>query len=353
MRVLQVIKRLGHGGAERLVLDLARGLADRGHVVAAAAGAGEWSGFLPGPVYEIPPTGRGPVKLSVTATALGGAVRDFAPDIVHSHNPGATAATALATRRGSRHPAVATLHGVPAEQYRGLVVLFRTLGIPVVAVGPGLANDLAAHGYRCAATIHNGIGPAPAGPDRPSVRERLGVPDDAYMVIQVARLSAEKNQSLAIRALGSAPEVVLVCCGDGPTRPDLERLADGLGVRNRVRFLGRRDDARQLLNAADVCTLTSIYEGLGLSLLEAMVANVPVVATRTAGTVGLIQHGHDGLLVDQDDPEALARAWRRVLSDPSLAAELSRNGFAKAKEFTTARMVDEYVRLYEELAARS
>jgi glycosyltransferase involved in cell wall biosynthesis len=145
-----------------------------------------------------------------------------------------------------------------------------------------------------------------------------------------------------------------VLVGEGRERPGLEAQARALGVAERVRFLGHRDDVPELLAACDVFVLPSRYEGLPLSVLEAMAAAKPVVATAIEGTDEVVLHGETGLLVPPAAPSALAQGIRAVLADRALAARMGQAGRARVcREFSTNRMIDEVTGVYDELLDRS
>jgi glycosyltransferase involved in cell wall biosynthesis len=129
-----------------------------------------------------------------------------------------------------------------------------------------------------------------------------------------------------LRAAAELPEAVFAFAGDGPLRPELEREAARLGVEDRVRFLGHREDVPDLLAASDVFALPSLYEGSSLALLEAMAAGRAVVSSSIGGTAELIEDGANGLLVPPGDVGALSSAIRRLLRDDGLRARLGAEG---------------------------
>jgi glycosyltransferase involved in cell wall biosynthesis len=130
----------------------------------------------------------------------------------------------------------------------------------------------------------------------------------------------------------------------------LEALAARLGIADRVRFLGTRDDIPDLLAACDVFALPSLYEGSSLAVLEAMAARRAVIASAIGGTDELIEDGRDGLLVPPGDPEALAAALARLLNDAELRARLAANARERVeREFSRERMAARVGAAYEEL----
>jgi glycosyltransferase involved in cell wall biosynthesis len=162
----------------------------------------------------------------------------------------------------------------------------------------------------------------------PGLREQLGGSETRPLVITPARLDDQKGHDTLLEAVAEVPEAMFVLAGEGPRRAELEARASQLGVGERVRFLGRREDVPRLLAACDVFCLPSLYEGSSLAVLEAMAAGIPVVSSAIGGTEELIEDGAGGLLVPPGDAPALAAALRRVLGDADLRRELA----AKARE---------------------
>ena len=199
--------------------------------------------------------------------------------------------------------------------------------------------------------IRNGIDLAlfdrPADPD---LRRWLEGQPPRPVALTVARLDPQKGLDHLLAAAAAVPGAVFVVAGEGPERPRLERLAQELGVADRVRFLGHRSDVADLLAACDVFVLPSLFEGLPLSVLEAMAAGKPVIATCVGGTDEAVIDGESGLLVPPADSSALAAAIRKVLGDPRVAGRLGQGGQARVRrEFDARRMVAEVSALYDEL----
>ena len=333
-----MIQELGTGGAERIVLTLARGAQDAGHEVAVAAASGPLADELDAERFDLPFLRRRPWRVPGAARAVRKAVREWRPDLVHAHNPG----IAVAVRLGSRAPGLVSVHGVPEEDWPAAVRALRLSRLPAVACGPGVASALAEHGLEPLATISNAVGPAPE-PAAPLAQEPV--------VLAVGRLVEAKNHQLAIRALAELREAVLAIAGDGPLRNDLTAVAERAGVVERVRFLGERRDARALMGAADAIVLTSRAEGLPLVALEALASGTPLVATSVRGLRELLTDGVNALLVPPDDPHALAGALGRVLEDRDLAARLADAGRRVPGAGSEDEMVSGFLALYERLVA--
>lgn len=183
--------------------------------------------------------------------------------------------------------------------------------------------------------------------DGPAV-DRAGVetPAGAKVLLILARLHKVKGVDVALRALPSIPGAVLWIAGDGMLEGSLRRLAADLGVVDRVRFLGWRDDRSALLKAADVCLVPSRYEPFGNVVVNAWAHGVPLVAAASQGPGFLVRDGEDGLKVPVDDAAALAAATNAVLHDAALAARLRAGGLERVrKEFSEEAVVRQYVEL--------
>ena len=169
--------------------------------------------------------------------------------------------------------------------------------------------------------IPNGIDPAPFDRAEPVARAAIGVPDDAHLALCVGRLDPQKGLpdllDAAERVIARRPDWHLALAGDGPDRDWLlGQLAERPALRDRVHWLGRRDDVPGLLKSADVLVLPSLWEGMPNVVLEAMAARRPVVGTAVEGTEDLVVPGRTGWLVPPRDPAALAQALDEAAEDP-------------------------------------
>jgi glycosyltransferase involved in cell wall biosynthesis len=353
MRILHVIQELGFGGAERVVVALVRGSRARGHEVAVAAAPGVLSDDLDAEIFRVPIVRRRLSRLPLAAREIARAGRMFRPDLVHAHNPGMAAVAALATRRGRRPPGLATMHGVPDEDYARAARVLRLSGLPVVACGPGVAAALEEQSCPVTATIVNGVGAPPEPADRDAVEREWGIPPTTPLLLTVGRLVEQKNHSLAIDALAHVPEAVLVIVGEGPLGKALEGHSRNAGVEDRVIFAGGRDDARALVGAADALVVSSHWEGLPLVALEALAAGTPLVATAVRGLRELVTNNENCLLVHPGDARALAEALVRLLADPALRQKLSAAGLVLASSYSEEAMVTRFLELYERLTRGS
>jgi len=213
-----------------------------------------------------------------------------------------------------------------------------------VAVGDRVARDVeefAGLGRGTILTIHNGVKDAELVPmPRPYEGPTLGT---------VGRLDRQKGYDILLHALTHVPDAVLILVGDGPERGPLEHLASELGIADRVLFEGWRDDARRYLTIFDVFVLPSRFEGFPLVIIEAMLARLPVVATHVGSVEEAVVNDQTGVLIQPDDPDALAIALRRLVSDPERSRELGERGRRRALQFTSATTARAFETLYEEV----
>lgn len=199
--------------------------------------------------------------------------------------------------------------------------------------------------------VRNGVRLAPfAQAAESAFRAKLTGRTECPIVFTSARLHSQKGHVYLLEAAALVPNALFILAGDGPERQRLEELSRKLGLEARVRFLGHRQDVAKLLASCDLFVLPSLYEGLPLSVLEAMAAGKPVVATAVGGTDEAVVHGATGLLVPPGDSAELAAAIRTMLSERALAARLAEAGKVRAmRMFSSETMVREVTRVYEDL----
>jgi len=193
-----------------------------------------------------------------------------------------------------------------------------------------------------------------ASADRAEARASLGAAPDDFVILQVARLDYLKDHATALRALArivaKVPRARLVLVGDGPERSAIELQARRLNVHGQVCLLGTRKDVVRLLPGADAYMLTSVSEGIPLTVLEAMAAGLPVVGTDVGGMSEVVADGTTGLLAPVKDDSALAECILRLAVNPQLRRQMGDAGRSRAKQlFDEPRMCAEYKRLYLDL----
>lgn len=188
---------------------------------------------------------------------------------------------------------------------------------------------------------------------RTTLRKKLGL-HWPHVALFVGRLSGAKGLDGLFHAWPKVGKLVtgahLVLLGEGEEENQLFKLAQTLGIEGDVSFVGRRDDVCEYLQAADLFVLPSVSEGLSNSLLEAMAAGLPVVATKVGGTKEAIISRENGLLVEPGNPGQMAEALQMLFQDVELAAMLGRNARDTVeKRYSLEQVAGEYLRLYESL----
>ena len=187
---------------------------------------------------------------------------------------------------------------------------------------------------------------------RSEAKKALGLPGNGPVVAGVGRLNPQKNFSLFIRiaaeVLKRHPQAVFVLAGDGPEDGFLRHLARECGVAERLHFCGYVPDARQVYLAADVVLMPSLFEGLPMSLLEAMAMRVPVVASALDGIAEVVEDGRDGFLVPSGDAKLFCERVCQLIENPPLAGELGAAASEKiASRFSAERMCSEVEGVYD------
>ncbi len=202
--------------------------------------------------------------------------------------------------------------------------------------------------------IPNGVDARLFAQANPIDWQQMGFPADAIVLLSIGRLEEQKGIDDLLTAFATVarqfPQSHLVLVGDGPDRQKLELCSVSLGLKNRVRFLGRRTDVPQLLAGADLFVLASRWEGMPNVVLEAMASGLPVVSTRVEGTTELLAEGQTGWLVPANDPAALAERIAAVLASPETAIAVGVTAQQSVKsQFTTESMVGKYTALYRQM----
>ena len=281
------------------------------------------------------------------------------PDLVHLHSRiGADMMGGVAARLAG----VAVLHTrrVDNPEPRWLVALKYRLHDRVIAISEGIARVLLAEGLPPAKlrVVRSAVvADRFARPCRPGlVRERLGLPDDALLLGVVAQLIERKGHRVLLDALPALldeqPRLHVLFFGQGPLAAALQQHVESAGLSERVHLLGFRDDLSELMPCLSLLVHPALMEGLGVSLLQAAAAGVPIIASRVGGIPEAVMDGVTGLLVPPGDPAALEQAMRRLLCEPLLRERLGRAGAERARrEFGTDAMVEGNLNVYRELLA--
>ncbi len=364
MRILSMIASLAEsGGAEMLVRNLSLDYAARGHrchviYIADAAALHASAAFEQGFKDALDTAGIGYSMIGHDSrrNPLAGAwrlrriVAAFRPDIVHMHLGYGLLMQALS---GVRAPTIYTHHNTVFKFPTALFRLFDTFVDRYVAICDACDALLAKHVRRPITLIHNGVpatfGQAPA---------RATMPRDVK-VLSVGNLSAQKDYpSLIAAAAALVPcfaaqgrRITFAIAGEGGERPALEADIAARGLGDHVQLLGARRDIAALMADADLLVLASRYEGLPITLIEAAMSALPVVATDVGGCGDIVADGGNGLLVPPGEPGRLADAVANLLSDEARYVAFSATALHRAERFTLAACTDAHLRLYEEVRA--
>jgi glycosyltransferase involved in cell wall biosynthesis len=293
-------------------------------------------------------------------------VREREIDLIHLHSP-YPAVGARIGLRGPGRPRIVTTEHIGWEFYRratywpNLLTFFRNDHAFAV-------SDQVRRSIRYPAplrslpmppleTLHHGLDLDAvarwSGPD--GVREELGVPEEAPVIGTVANFKAHKGYPYLLQAAwrvrAVVPEARFLLVGVGPVEDDIRAQAAEMGLSETVIFAGFRSDVPRVAQVFDIFALASLYEGLSIALIEAMALGKPPVVTAAGGTIEVVGHGENGLLVPPADPDALAEGILSLLRDPPLRERLGEAARRRAADFDIRKAVHRYERVYEELLA--
>ena len=372
IRILHVLLSLEPGGLENGVVNVINRL-DRSRFessVCCLKRAGEFARRIDDPrvaIHELDWRGGNDPRL---ALRLAGLLRRTRPHIVHTRNAEPFFYGFAGAKLARAQALVHSEHGRKFDDRPSRFAVQRWMSShtdAIFAVSGQLKADLVKHVGLSAAAIevlHNGVDlsrfnvaePAPAhARARGALRREWGVPDGALVVGSVGRLVAVKNYGLLLRAIASSGlDVHVVLAGEGPERAALTALAAALGIASRVHLLGHSNDVDRVLRAFDVFVLPSLSEGMSNTLLEAMAAGVPPVASVVGGNGEIVRDGVDGKLFPSDDESALGACLVALCRDDALRARFA----AAARErvhatFDIRHMIERYEQLYERVHART
>jgi glycosyltransferase involved in cell wall biosynthesis len=370
IKVLTMLTNFHIGGTERQVTNIALGLdsarfdlhlaclRNSGELLAEVEALG-----APRPVFPIGSLYG--LRTFIEAIRLIRYIRRNAIQVVHSYGLYPNIFTIPAARLARAEVVVASIRDrgdIYSPFQRWLQKLVCRLADCVLVNAEAIRETLIAEGYRPdnIVVIRNGYA-RPRMAEAQSIRgirEELGWPADAPVVMLVSRLNRMKGIEYFLDAASMVaakmPETRFLLVGDGSIKPELKDHAACLGLSGRVAFTGFRTDVATLLAQVDLSVLPSLSEGLSNTLLESMAAGVPVIATRVGGNPEAVEDGVSGLLVPARDSAALADAIGRLLQNRALALKMAQAGKKRiAETFSMERSIREVERLYEQLVSTS
>lgn len=365
MRVMHVIEAMHQGGAESLVVEHVRLAAPDVESIVVALNRG-------GPSLEAARSAGAECHvLSKGGSRMSGLLRlaqlsrRRRCEVVNGHNPTGALYGSIAARLTGVPVVVRTEHSI---HYPGRGSRFYG---PVEAGLTALADRVVcvceasrlSHAPRFPwaadrfVTIANGISELAGAPSRAEARARLGIPAEARMTLTVGSLTPQKAQDVLLRAFAEVvrdvPHALLWIAGEGRLEAELRGLHARLGLGERACLVGARQDVPDLMAACDVFVLSSVREGLSVTLLEAMRAGRACVATDVGGNREAVADGESGRIVAVGDAAGLGRALAGLLADPSVSERIGSAGARRfAERFTARRMVAETEALYRAVLAK-
>jgi glycosyltransferase involved in cell wall biosynthesis len=361
IRVMFVVPCFGYGGLEQVLLNIVRDL-DRSRFEPSFCSLVEPEPDLFAELKKHVPSchviekGDG-VKPGLTVK-LARLFRAEKADLVNAHDIGATMYAAPAARLARVPAFIHTDHSqiLAKESHPGV---YRWIWKNLVDFSITVSKDLEDHivgkyGVRPdqVRTIPNGIDTDRfAEGNAAGLREGLGIPAGDRVIGTIGRLMRQKGMPYLLEAFGmlleKTPETTLVIVGDGEERAALEERSRKLGISKKVIFAGIRRDIPDLLALFDVFTLASLWEGQPITIMEAMAAGRPIVATDAGGSAEILDGGRFGVIVPKEDPEALAGAVAELLGDSQRAEGLGEGARARAKsELSSAAMTAKYEEVF-------
>ncbi len=362
-RICQLITELRPAGAERCIYELATRLDPaKFDVQVAALRGGAVADRLAAAGVKVTVLGvRGKWDVAKLGT-LKRLLRDERIDLLHTHLFHADLAGRLAARAAGVKHLVNTVH-VAEARWRPWQYAFArwTAGRcdRIIAVSQAVADH---HSRRARlpagryTVIPNGIDAAAYEHDeaaRQRLRAQWGLAPDALLAAFVGRLDPQKgiDTLLAAAKATASQDLQFVLAGDGPQRPLVEQFIAADPAGRFVRMLGRIDDVRSVLSAADLFVMPSRWEGFGLAAAEAMAACLPVIATAVPGLTEVLDGGNAGLLIPPDDPAALAAAIHRLAADAPLRRTLAAAGLQRVGlNYRIETFIQRHEELYRAIA---
>jgi glycosyltransferase involved in cell wall biosynthesis len=366
-RILHIIYSLYRGGAERLIETqiLVSKRRDYEIVVCSLAGGGDLVEAMETAGARVFLLSRRHKGTPASLLQLIGLIRRESIDLLHLHNsPGALWGTLAAVLGGLRIPIVRTEHcpylpGSVPLIYRVLYPYLSKRAARIICVSdsaretfidrfPALADRYT--------TIHNGIRPELFDnlPPKAECRQHFNLPAKAILLGTVGHLVPVKNQIDLIEALrlirSRVPEAHLAIMGEGELETALKARASSLGVSESLSLIPATPRVELFFGALDIFALSSRSEGMPLTLLEAMAAGLPVVATRVGGIPEVIEHGETGYLVPAGSPPMLAEQLSGLILNHETALEKGLRGRERVqRRFTAERMVTRIEKVYDEV----
>ena len=187
----------------------------------------------------------------------------------------------------------------------------------------------------------------------PLTRSEFNTPDDATVILSLARYHHVKALDVLIKAAAEIENIHVWLAGEGPLEQELRQLAAELGIAERIHFLGWRDDRSALLQAADICVFPSRHEPFGTVFVQAWAHKIPLICSKSQGPSQYVRDGEDGLMFDIDNVSQLVQSIKTIIADKNLADRLVDEGYKHYQtEFTREKIIENYISFYQEIIER-
>ena len=363
INILYIIWSLGLGGAERVVINLAKGL-DKTRfnpIICCLNWPGEFAHELEDIGIQVIPMHKKGKLDFLLIFRLVNLMRQHKIDIVHTHLFGSNLWGRIAAIKAKVPIIITTEHNVDVQKTGFQLLLDRWLSQStkkIIAVSNSVKEFYVSKGISSdkIEVVYNGIeitmSPCHHVTTLP-VKDELGVQDGETVLAVVGRLVPQKGHRYlfeALSLLNGKHRFKLLVVGDGLLAQSLKvTTLQSHQLKDKVIFTGMRKDVRDILGITDILILPSLREGLPIVVLEAMSCGVPVVATDVGGTHEVVENEVTGILVEPENPLALAEATRRLLHNRNLAKQMGKSGYERVVQtFSLEKMVDKHERLYEE-----
>ncbi len=363
LRILHITHSLNIGGLERVVLDLAKGFKKRGHIVGICCLDGkeplgkeaEDEGIKvislnkkPGITWSIP-------------LRIAKIINEGKFNLIHTHNEAGLVYGVPAAFLARISNIIHTEHGKePGYDDKNALKIAEKFLLKKVKHVVTVSHDLKKKIVASSRIDKSKVLVIPNGIDveyfhqpqfREEKRKTYGIGQDDFVIGNIARMVPLKNHRFLIsifkQLVRDHPELKLILVGDGPIRHELKAYSESLGLSNSAIFLGERKDVAALLSIFDLFILPSLTEGISITLIEALAARIPVIASDVGGNSEIIENGKTGLLMPLDQTQSWIKAIRSLVESEEKRISLLGNAKTEVtKRFSLGRMIENYQKVY-------